>query len=169
METDRPKKADSMYAEVFDINMVDVVMELDNKDPIGTPAVETSSQNHGKMVTEDHQFKNYMVTEDQLAEKMKVAYPQTEENMIDFLNRCKISNTKTMLCPRCSVVFDKEAAKSVEGFRPQTKPNRKGDKNRSKFDFNKRGVPYKMKDPENDSRKAQGKTFRPQVGSSTEA
>jgi hypothetical protein len=76
------------------------------------------------MVIDDHQFENAMVTEDQFAEKMKVAYPKVEEDLIDFLNRCKISNAHAMLCPRCSAVFDKEAAKSVEGFRPQTK--RKG-------------------------------------------
>jgi len=37
---------------------------------------------------------------------MEVAYPKAEEDLIDFLNRCKISNTNAMLCPRCSAVFD---------------------------------------------------------------
>jgi len=49
---------------------------------------------------------------------MVVAYPKAEEDLIDFLNRCKISNTNAMLCPRCNAVFNKEAAKSVEGFQP---------------------------------------------------
>ncbi|KEH19816.1 hypothetical protein MTR_8g468870 [Medicago truncatula] len=65
-----------------------------------------------------------MVTEGQYAEKMKVAYPTSEEDLVDFLKRCKISNSPTMLCPRCSVIFDKEAARNVERFKPQSK--RKG-------------------------------------------
>ncbi|KEH15116.1 hypothetical protein MTR_2170s0010 [Medicago truncatula] len=76
------------------------------------------------MVTEDHQSENAMVTEDQFAEKVKVAYPKAEENLIDFLIRCKISNTNAKLCPRCIAIFDKKATKSVKGFQPQTK--RKG-------------------------------------------
>jgi len=55
-----------------------------------------------------------VVTEDQFVEKMEVAYPKAEEDLIDFLNRCKISNTNAMLYPRCSAVFDKEAAKSAK-------------------------------------------------------
>jgi len=42
---------------------------------------------------------------------MKAAYPTVEEKLIDFLNRCKLENSEVMLCPRCSVVFDKEASK----------------------------------------------------------
>jgi uncharacterized C2H2 Zn-finger protein len=92
---------------------------------------------------------------------MKVAYPKAEEDLIDFLNRCKISNTNVMLCPRCSAVFDKEAAKSVKGFRPQTK--RKGGwiDNRPKFGFNKRGVPYNMKSSEQNPGKNHRRTFNP--------
>jgi len=39
---------------------------------------------------------------------MEVAYPKAEEDLIDFLNRCKISNTNPMLCPRCNAVFDSD-------------------------------------------------------------
>ena len=77
-----------------------------------------------------------MVIEDQFVEKMTVAYPRAEENLIDFLNRCKISNINAMLCPRCSAVFDKETAKSVEGFRPRSKRKRRWADNRQKFGFN---------------------------------
>jgi len=49
---------------------------------------------------------------------MTLAYPRAKEDLIDFLNKCKISNTNAMLCPRCSTDFDKKAAKSVEGFQP---------------------------------------------------
>jgi len=94
-----------------------------------------------EMVTEDHQSDNAVVTEDQLAEKMTVVYPRAEEDLIDFLNRCKISNTNVMLCPRCSAIFNKEATKSVEGFQPQLKRTGGWVDNHQKFGFNKRGVP----------------------------
>jgi hypothetical protein len=111
------------------------------------------------MIADDHQSENAVVTEDQFAEKMKVAYPKVEEDLIDFLDRCKISNAHAMLCPRCSAVFDKEGAKSVEGLRPQAK--RKGGwvDNQPKFGFNKRGVPYKMKASEKNPGKSHRKTF----------
>ena len=102
-----------------------------------------------------------MVTEDQFVEKMEVAYPKAEEDLIDFLNRCKISNTNVMLCPRCSAVFDKEAAKSVKGFLPYTKREGGWAENRPKFGFNKRGVPYKMKASEQNPGRNHGKTFNP--------
>jgi hypothetical protein len=97
-----------------------------------------------------------------------VAYPKDEEDLVDFLNRCKISNTNAMLCPRCSAVFDKEAAKSVEGFRPQAK--RKGGwvDNRPKFGFNKRGIPYKMKTLEQNPCKNHRKTFNPSAKAPTD-
>jgi hypothetical protein len=90
-----------------------------------------------------------------------LAYPKAEEDLIDFLNRCKISNAHAMLCPRCSAVFDKKAAKSIEGFHPQTK--RKGGwvDNRPKFGFNKQGVPYKMNPSEKNPDKNHRKTFSP--------
>jgi len=120
-----------------------------------------------EMVTEDHQFDNAVVTEDQFAEKMTVAYPRAEEDLIDFLNRCKISNTNVMLCPRCSVVFDKEAAKSVECFQPQSKRKGGWADNHQKFGFNKRGVPCKMKFTERNPNKNQRKTFNPLAKSPT--
>ena len=76
---------------------------------------------------------------------MEVAYPKAEEDLIDFLNRCKISNTNDMLCLRCSAVFDKEDAKFVEGFRPQPKKKARWTYGCPKFGFNKRDMPYKMK------------------------
>jgi len=121
-----------------------------------------------EMVTEDHQFDNAVVTEDQFAEKMTVAYPRAEEDLIDFLNRCKISNTNVMLCPRCSAVFGKEVAKSVEGFQPQSKRKGGWADNHQKFVFNKRGVPYNMKVTERNPNKNQRKTFDPSAKSPTD-
>jgi len=42
---------------------------------------------------------------------MKETYPTAKEELIDFLNQCKLKNSEVMLCPRYSVVFDKEATK----------------------------------------------------------
>jgi len=120
------------------------------------------------MVTENHQSDNAVVTEDQFAEKMTVAYPRAEEDLIDFLNTCKISNTNAMLFPRCSAVFDKEAAKSVEGFRPRSKRKGRWADNRQKFGFNKTGVPYKMESIERNTNKNQRKTFNPPAKSPTD-
>ena len=121
VDVDPLKTADSMYTEVVSINMVDVSEEL--------MAIEESMKaedlpTNDEKVTKDHHFDDAMVTKDQFAEKTKIAYPKSEEDLIDFLNRCKISNTNVMLCPRCSAMFDKEVAMSVEGFQPQ--PKRKG-------------------------------------------
>ncbi|KEH17474.1 hypothetical protein MTR_0013s0330 [Medicago truncatula] len=126
VDVESSKKVDSMYAEVIGINMVDVAESGDSKLPTGIQSLKGTPQNDVEMVTEDHYFDNNMVTKDQIIENMKVAYPKVEEDLVDFLNRCKISNTDAMLCPRCSTIFDKEAAKAVEGFQPQTK--RKGGK-----------------------------------------
>lgn len=41
-------------------------------------------------------------------------YPQYEEGLIDFLERFKLNDSKTMVCPYCSVMFDEEATKKVE-------------------------------------------------------
>jgi len=37
-----------------------------------------------------------------------------EEELIDFLNHCKLKNSEVMLCPRCSLVFDKRPLKALK-------------------------------------------------------
>ena len=54
----------------------------------------------------------------QLYEKAKVAYHMAEEELIDFLHRCRLKNSEVMLCLRCSSVFDNEATKSLENVVP---------------------------------------------------
>lgn len=46
------------------------------------------------------------------------AYPKSEKKLVDFLNQCKLKDSEVMLCPRCSSVFDKEAAKELERTNP---------------------------------------------------
>jgi len=69
---------------------------------------------------------------------MKVAYPTLEEELVDFLKRCKISNSTTMLCLRCSALFDKEPAKNIESKRKGKWVDRK-----PKFNFNRSDLTYK--------------------------
>jgi len=82
-----------MYLDVADINMVEISEENVVGNSVETTLPEEKLQMDAQMVTEDHKSDDAMVTEDQLAEKMKVAYPRAEEDLIDFLKRCKISNT----------------------------------------------------------------------------
>ena len=60
---------------------------------IETSAHEENLSANDEKVAEDHHFVAEMVTEDQFVEKMKTTYPEAKEDLIDFLNRCKISNT----------------------------------------------------------------------------
>jgi len=108
------------------------------------PVMATKSLRVGvEMATEGHNCVDAMVTEDQYAEQIKMVFPKAEEDLIDFLNRCKIFGSLVMLCSRCIGVFDKKAAKNVESFQPQSKRNGKWADKRPKFSFDKRGVPYK--------------------------
>jgi hypothetical protein len=168
VDADPLKKADSMYTELVDVNMVDISKEFVAGDSIGALMPKKKSPEDVEMVTEDHQSDNAIVTEDQLAEKMKVAYPKAEEDLIDFLNRCKITNTKTMLFPRHRAVFDKEVARSIEDFRPQSKRKNGWADSHPKFGFNKRGVPYKMKFSDKNPSRNQKKTFNPPAKSPTD-
>jgi len=161
VDADLLKKVDSMYAEIVDVNMVDVSEVVSTGIPMVATMPEEKAQGDAEMATENHPFEDAVVTEDQLAEKMAVAYPKAEDDLIDFLNKCKISNTNAMLCPRCSAVFDKEAAKSVKGFHPRPKWKGGWTDNRRKFGFNKRGVPYRMEPAEKDANKNQRKTLNP--------
>ena len=81
--------------------------------------------------------------EPQFDEKLKVAYPTTEEELIYFLNRCRLKNSEKILSPRCSVVVDKEVTKGLEGSIPKPKKRGKlsGD-HRPKFSVTKCYIPF---------------------------
>jgi len=84
-----------------------------------------------------------IISESQFSKKMNGAYPMDEEELIDFLNRCRLNNSKVMLCLKCSVVFDKEATKGLENYKHRT---RKGGKwyadHKPNFSFNKSFIPF---------------------------
>src|ERR1044072_7096500 len=76
-------------------------------------------------IEEEVKSKILEVTEQEYEEKTQAVYPQAGEYLVDFLHRCKIEDSKVMLCPRCNAVFDKKAAKSLEQVqvqKPKPKP-----------------------------------------------
>jgi hypothetical protein len=111
VDADPLKKTDSMYLEIQDMNMVEI-SEIVPTETTDGPKVDV------EMVTEGHKCVDTVITKGQYEEKIQVVFPKAEEDLIDFLNRCKISGSPVMLCPRCSAVYDKKATKNVEGFRP---------------------------------------------------
>ena len=57
---------------------------------------------------------NEEMSESIMAKLIKVAFPKPEEELVDFLNKCKLGNSRPMLCPKCNVVYDEKAAKRIE-------------------------------------------------------
>jgi len=140
VDVDPLKKSDSMYLEIASLNMVEI-FEVNPIVATNGPKVDV------EMVTEGHKCADTVIIEDQYEEKIQVVFPKAEEDLIDFLNRCKISGSLVMLCPRCSAVFDKRAAKNVEGFQPQLKRKGKWADKRPKFSFDKANIPIKDTSP----------------------
>jgi hypothetical protein len=58
------------------------------------------------------------ILEEEYAEKIKVVYPRAEEELVDFLQRCKLNKTEVMMCPRCSAVFDKKTTNGLKKYVP---------------------------------------------------
>ncbi|KAK2450068.1 hypothetical protein QL285_009207 [Trifolium repens] len=85
VDIDPLPKVDATYVEIYDCNMVDMV------DP--APINVIPEEEYEKMVQK--------------------IYPDEGEDLIDFLNRCKMSDSEVMMCPRCSAVCDKEACRSL--------------------------------------------------------
>jgi len=103
-----------------------------------------------------------VVSKSQYSEKMKVACTRAEEELIDFLNRCKLNNSEVMMFPKCNYVFDKEATKGLENYKPQSKKGGKWYEKKPNFTFNKSVVPYKTS-PSTTSQQSYGrmKSFVP--------
>ena len=69
VDDDPLKKADSMYAEIIGINMVDNSESADTGVPIEVSMPGEKVLVDVEMITEDHQFDNAVVTKDQFAKK----------------------------------------------------------------------------------------------------
>lgn len=72
-----------------------------------------------------------------------MVYPIAEEELIDFLNRCKIKNFEVTLCLYYNAVFNKEVYKELEKVTPYNhQSNRFGRQDKKyKFVLDKRDVP----------------------------
>lgn len=87
-----------------------------------------------------------------------------EEELVDFLNRCRLKNSEIILCPKYSFVFDKEATKSFEGFISKSKKRGKWyADHRPKFSFTKSYIFFinNYSTTNYVNKNGQGKTFVP--------
>lgn len=61
-------------------------------------------------ITEDFNMDEFEESENQI----EVVYLKVGERLMEFLCRCPADDFEVMLCPRCSTMFDKKAAKEAE-------------------------------------------------------
>lgn len=115
------QEEEAPYVEYVEILMVDVTKGLDTK----TDEVNMIDCN----------------------EQVKLVFPRAEEELIDFLNKCKLKDFEVVLFPCYKIVFDKEVAKEVEKIIPRShQPHIFGKQGTLwKFVFDKRGIPHKVK------------------------
>ncbi|PNX54353.1 hypothetical protein L195_g047971, partial [Trifolium pratense] len=112
VDTDPLPTADATYVEVYDCNMVEVV--------------------DAAALTE-------AILEEEYEKRVREVYPNAEEELVDFLNRCKLKNSEVMLCPRCSAVCDKEVTAGLQSVVPYAESKRKWPKTKP----NQKSWPYK--------------------------
>lgn len=74
---------------------------------------------------------------------LESAYPQPGENLADFQEKCRVSMSKALLCPICSVVFDEKAAKRLDSRKKALKDEKHVV---PRFVFDKRGAPGRNKE-----------------------
>lgn len=77
---------------------------------------------------------------------MQAVYPQSKEGLINFLERCKLNDSKIMLFPCCNVIFDEEVKKKPEGTRRFDPRRGWGESQAAKFTSNNGGRPHRNKE-----------------------
>jgi len=141
VDSDPLKDASMMYTDIAGCNMVDTIVNaVENLSIEAETKIEECQMVD---IMKDAGYVEETVQEPQFDEKLKTSYPKTEEELIDFLNQCKLKNSEVMLYPRCSVVFENEATKGLEGSIP--KPKKRGKwsaDHRPKFSFTKSYIPF---------------------------
>lgn len=55
-----------------------------------------------------------MVEFEESGNQIEVVYLKAGERLVEFLYRCKVEDLEVMLCPRCSLVFDKKVTRKVD-------------------------------------------------------
>ena len=119
VDVDPLKDVDAMYAEVASCNVVEAIADVVEK--LHVESKDNVVECQMVEVSGSPKDADKIVSELQCDEKAKTAYPMGEEELIDFLNHCRLKNSEVMLCPRCSSVFDKKATKSLENVIPESK------------------------------------------------
>jgi len=141
VDSDPLKDVSMMYTDIAGYNMIEAIIDV-----VENLSVEAEAEVRECQMVDITKYAGHVeqiALEPQFDEKLKTAYPTSEEELIDFLNRCKLKNYEVMLCPKCSVVFDKEATKGLESSIPKPKKRGKwyGD-HRPKFSFTKSYIPF---------------------------
>src|ERR1044072_4279819 len=90
----------------------------------------------------DRQVKE--VTKGEYDQKMEEVFPKAGEDLVDFLNRCKLEDSEVMLCPRRCAVFDKKAAKRLQELKVQQ------EKYKSKSNLDRRPNVFSDRPPHGD-------------------
>lgn len=93
---------------------------------------------------------------------MRVAYPKSDESLVEFLLRCQKKKFEVMLCPRYSLVFDKKVSKNIERVSIATHRRNWRDTH-SHFTFNKRGVHRRMEQGGPSLHPNRPATFKPTI------
>lgn len=99
IDSDPLQVAEANYVEPFYIGMVDISEKLN----LGLTLEEAKEENTA--VEEPDVVKEVNLEE---------VYPKAGETLVEFLSRSKDGEKEVMLCPRCSAVFDKSAAKAYQ-------------------------------------------------------
>jgi len=141
VDVDPLKDVDAMYTEVINCNVVEAIIDVVEK--LYVEAKVNVVECQVVEATEGPKSADEVIYKSQFAEKMKMAYLMAEEELIDFLNHCRLKNSEVMLCLRCNSVFDKETTKGLEGFIPKSKKRGKWSANhRLKVSFTNSYIPF---------------------------
>jgi len=130
-----------MYTEVASCNVVEVI--ADDVKELSVEEKDDVAECQMVEVFGNHEDTSKITLELQFYGKAKASCRTTEEELIDFPNRCRLKNYEVILCPRCSLVLNKEATKSLENVVPKSKKRGKWYAgHRPKFSFTKSYIPF---------------------------
>lgn len=90
---------------------------------------------------------------------MQAIYPQSDEGLIDFLECCKLDDSKTMLFPCCGIVFYEEAANKLERTRRFAPRRGRAGSQAGRFSPNNGGRPRRSKKVKEAISKSSTKNF----------
>ena len=145
VDSDPLKDVSMMYTDIAGCNMVEAIIDAVKNLSIEAKVEAKADVVECQMVdiTKDAEHVEETTLEPLFNEKLKAAHPTTKEELIDFLNRCRLKNSEVMLCPRCSAVFVKEETKSLESSIPTPKKRGKWSvDHRPGFSFTKSYIPF---------------------------